>query len=113
MKVHKVYYVAMIVALLVCSCDSKKQNKVANIPEETQKTSADVVEVDETISIITLGDNLLHMPVVNSGKKADGTYEYSHLFENLQPRLQNADIAVIGQETVFGGEKHGYSGYPL
>lgn len=68
---------------------------------------------DDTISFIVLGDNLLHMPVVNSGKKADGSYEYSHLFSNLQPMISDADIAVIGQETVFGGEKFGYSGYPL
>ena len=79
-----------------------------NVPASTEP-----VVIDETISIVTLGDNLLHMPVVNSGRKEDGSYEYSHIFANLQPEIKNADIAVIGQETIFGGEQFGYSGYPL
>lgn len=69
--------------------------------------------VNETISIFALGDNLLHMPVINSGKKADGTYDYTHFFDKLQPEIRDADIAVIGQETVFAGKEMGYSGYPL
>lgn len=69
--------------------------------------------VNETISILALGDNLLHMPVINSGKKADGTYDYTHFFDKLQPEIRNADISVIGQETVFAGKEMGYSGYPL
>ena len=70
-------------------------------------------KIEEYISILTLGDNLLHMPVVRSGLQDDGTYDYSHIFENVQPRIKDADVAVIGQETVFGGDNLGYSGYPL
>jgi len=62
---------------------------------------------------LALGDNLLHMPVINSGKKADGTYDYTHFFDKLQPEIRDADISVIGQETVFAGKEMGYSGYPL
>lgn len=68
---------------------------------------------DEIISIVAVGDNLLHMPVINSGKQPDGRYNFSHIFEVLQPRFRDADLSVIGQETVFGGENLGYSGYPL
>lgn len=100
---------AMLCAVLIfCGCVRVEVTETDDV-----KTSADVAEINETISIFALGDNLLHMPVINSGKQNDGTYEYSHLFELLQPNIKNADIAVIGQETVFGGEKFGYSGYPL
>lgn len=68
---------------------------------------------NETITIVALGDNLLHMPVVNSGKRPDGSYDYAHLFEKLQPDIKNADLSVIGQETIFGGAESGYSGYPM
>ena len=53
------------------------------------------------------------MPVVDSCKQADGSYDFSNIYENLQPEIKNADLAVIGQETVFAGEEYGYSGYPL
>lgn len=97
-------FLCLIIAFLIllCGCTGN------GVPVSTEP-----VVIDETISIVTLGDNLLHMPVVNSGKKQDGTYEYSHIFANLQPYIKNADIAVIGQETVFGGKEFGYSGYPL
>ncbi|MBQ9757867.1 MAG: CapA family protein [Clostridia bacterium] len=72
-----------------------------------------VVEKNETISILAAGDILLHMPVINSGKKDDGSYDFSPIFEKLRPEIRNADIAAIGQETVFGGNEMGYSGYPL
>ncbi len=93
----------MILITLISGCATNEvENAVVN-----------ELIIDETISVLALGDNLLHMPVVNSGKRADGTYEYSHLFEKLQPQIKNADLSIIGQETVFGGEKFGYSGYPL
>lgn len=63
------------------------------------------------VSMLAVGDNLLHMPVVNSCKQEDGSYDMKPLYANLQPMIENADIAVIGQETVLGGEEFGYSGY--
>lgn len=81
--------------------------------DKTEDTFSEKKQINETIQIVALGDNLLHMPVINSGKQADGSYEYSHLFEKLQPMIKDADVAVIGQETVFGGVDLGYSGYPM
>lgn len=89
----------------LCSCKEEIQEPAQVVAQEEVK--------DKEISIVALGDNLLHMPVINSGKKEDGTYEYSHLFEKLQPKIKDADISVIGQETVFAGKEFGYSGYPL
>ncbi len=82
--------------------------------EETVPTSAEIKEpVTEYIDIIAGGDNLYHMPVIKSGLQADGSYNYSSIYTELQPMIKDADIAVIGQETVFAGKEQGYSGYPL
>ncbi len=100
---RRILLTIIILALSVSGCGKNQVDKAAFVENK----------INETITIVAVGDNLLHMPVVNSGKQNDGTYEYSHLFEKLQPKFSNADIAVIGQETVFGGENLGYSGYPL
>lgn len=105
MKKFKVIIIAIAVAVFFSGCAKKE--------EPTVPVSVKNVSQDEYISIFALGDNLLHMPVVNSGKQSDGSYKYSHLFEKLQPQIKDADIAVIGQETVFAGKEYGYSGYPL
>ena len=97
---RKIISLVLILASLVfvfCSC-SKEEPAVDVAAEEV---------INEHISILTLGDNLLHMPVVNSGLKKDGSYDYSHIFAKLQPRIREADIAVIGQETPFGGKEFG------
>ncbi len=100
----KIVSLVLLLALLLSACGGEKPA----VPVVTEPEP-----INETISILTLGDNLLHMPVINSGKQADGSYDFSHLFRYLQPRIQNADLAVIGQETIFAGEAAGYSGYPL
>ncbi len=100
----KILPIIFMLILVVSGCGKKNATEIVSIEKKA---------VNETISIVAVGDNLLHMPVVNSGKQADGSYEYSHIFAKLQPIFKDADIAVIGQETVFGGEQLGYSGYPL
>ena len=105
-----------IICLFMClfivfnvGCTKKEEQQLEN----TKQVSSKIEKIDETISLIALGDNLLHMPVINDGKKEDGSYDYSHIFKNLQPMIKDADVAIIGQETVFGGQDLGYSGYPL
>ncbi len=94
----------LILMFMLSGCGKDNESATANVEKNT---------INETISIVAVGDNLLHMPVINSGKRPDGSYDYSHIFAKLQPIFKDADIAVIGQETVFGGEHLGYSGYPL
>lgn len=64
------------------------------------------------ISLMALGDNLMHMGIVNTGKKEDGTYDFSFLFEDITDFLDNADIKIINQETIFAGNELGFSGFP-
>lgn len=78
-----------------------------SIPEPTEEPFQ---EYD--ISLMALGDNLMHMGIVYTGKQADGSYDYSILFENMTDYLSKADIRVINQETILGGNQLGFSGYP-
>ena len=64
------------------------------------------------ISLMAVGDNLMHMGVVYTGKQDDGTWDYSCLFEGVTDFLDNADIKIINQETILGGNERGFSGYP-
>lgn len=44
--------------------------------------------------------------------KPDGTYNYDSYFQNIKPDIEQADVAIINQETILGGASLGYSGYP-
>lgn len=64
------------------------------------------------VSLMAVGDNLMHMGIVNTGKQSDGTYNYDFLFRPLSEFLALADVKVINQETILGGNSLGFSGYP-
>lgn len=67
---------------------------------------------DYDITLMSVGDNLLHMGVINTGKQNDGTYDYSFLFNGISDFLDYADIKMINQETILGGNQLGFSGFP-
>lgn len=64
------------------------------------------------ITLMMVGDNLMHLGLVSSGLQEDGSYDYSMLYENIAPLLQAADIKIINQETILGGNDLGFSGFP-
>jgi len=70
------------------------------------------ITTSSQVTILAVGDDLVHTQVVKSGKQADGTYNYDHLFSVLKEDITAADIAVINQETILGGSDFAYSGYP-
>lgn len=83
---------------------------VSPSPEPTPTPEPVFEEYD--IALMALGDNLMHMGIVNTGRMDDGTYEYGFLFQNIAEFLSAADIKIINQETIFGGNDLGFSGYP-
>lgn len=70
-------------------------------------------EIQQKISLIMVGDMLMHLKVTQSGLMDDGTWNYDHIFENVKEDVQAADIALINQEVILGGKDLGYSGYPM
>lgn len=64
------------------------------------------------IKLMALGDNLVHENVTRTGKQEDGSYDFSFLFEDLREYINLADIRVTNQETIFGGNSLGFSGFP-
>lgn len=70
------------------------------------------METEPEITLVMVGDVLMHMRVTNSGKKSDGTYNYDHLFAPVKELISEADVALVNQEVIMGGQDLGYSGYP-
>ena len=72
-----------------------------------------VMEVEERVRLVMVGDMLMHLRVTQSGRMEDGTYNYDHIFEHVREDIQAADIALVNQEIILGGPDLGYSGYPM
>jgi poly-gamma-glutamate synthesis protein (capsule biosynthesis protein) len=69
-------------------------------------------EKEASLTIIAAGDNLYSDAILRIFEK-DGAYDFTPIYRRVQPIIEGADIALVNQETVFGGKNRGYSGYPL
>lgn len=80
-----------------------------------QTTHAKQIAKKETkeLTLRMVGDNLMHMPLIRNAEMPNGGYNFDSLYAKMASSFQEADISVIVQETVLGGESLGYSGYPL
>lgn len=64
------------------------------------------------LTLLMVGDILLHTPVEESALQADGTYDFDPIFAHTADTIQAADVALVNQEVIIGGEALGISGYP-
>jgi poly-gamma-glutamate synthesis protein (capsule biosynthesis protein) len=78
------------------------------------ETEPEPVHVISTATIASTGDVLMHMPVVNTGKLSDGSYDFESIFRYISSYASEADYAVANLETTLCGTDNGYkySGYP-
>ncbi|MDD3173072.1 MAG: CapA family protein [Herbinix sp.] len=138
MKIYLGIFTAMLIMLPLSGCHAKSKIEPIVVEEENDTELAvdptkrvlpkefskeafstamsdDVITSTEDSSRVTLlavGDNLIHLQVIESGEQKDGSYNYDHLYANIKNEISAADIAVINQETILGGDDFSYSGYP-
>ena len=114
-------FIVLIFGLILFSCSKRdndekdsqtniEQNEVEN-QEQIENEEPEVYQEPE-VSLIMVGDILLHDNVQESGKLSDGTYNYDHMFKHVKEDVQAADIAIANQEVILGGAEIGLYGYP-
>lgn len=89
-------------------------NKKPTPKEEPVKQEEPVVVEDKTkkMSLIAVGDVLIHEKVYKDALKADGTYDFHHMFTEVAPIIKNYDLKYCNMESTIGGKALGISGYP-
>lgn len=90
------------------SSNAKNKAEIENAVVDDTKAAPDPV----TIDLVMIGDILQHANIYQSGFKEDGSRNYDHVFAHISSELKGADIKVVNQETILGGDKFEFSGYP-
>ena len=80
--------------------------------EETSPAKPPLEIKEHEITLLMVGDILLHTPVEKSAMREDGSYSYDAIFENTKALISAADLALVNQEVILGGTELGISGYP-
>ena len=94
--------------------DGSEEGAEGSEREESQEGMVDGGEapVREQVTLLMVGDILLHTPVEKSAKREDGSYSYDAIFSKTSDLISEADLALVNQEVILGGTELGISGYP-
>ena len=86
--------------------DSKNNinNKVDEVVEELPK--------EKRMSLIAVGDVLIHESVYKDALNSDGTYDFHKMFTEVEDIIKKYDLKYCNQESTIGGSVLGISGYP-
>lgn len=117
-KILSLISVTIMASSLLAGCglsnlDDNKKTTEIEAPTTTEEPTTTEPPFEPTeVSIMMIGDMLMHMGVQNSGVMADGSLNYDHLFTHIRNDVQASDIAIVNQEVMIGGKELGMSGYP-
>ena len=110
-KIKSLTYIFLIIllVLIVLPITNKKQTKLTKKEKQTITKKEKIKE--SKVSLVMVGDALLHSSVYNDAF-IDGKYDFSNQLEYIAPIIKNYDLAFYNQETVLGGTEIGLSDYP-
>ncbi|MBR3148699.1 MAG: CapA family protein [Eubacterium sp.] len=109
--------IAAVVVVSVLAVSGRVANKTEESPVHTssqaQAQTTTQAPQNSKVTIVAVGDNLIHNTLIDAGKQDDGTLNYVPFYEEIKKYIEPADIAIINQETMLGGSDFEYSGYPM
>lgn len=91
--------------------ESSSSSRHADYADSRPQVPVDA-ESSPEITLVMVGDILLHTPVAESGLREDGSYDFSAVFAHTREEISSADLALVNQEVILGGTELGISGYP-
>ncbi len=74
----------------------------------TEEITTDPPPKPKTATLLAVGDNLIHGPLITSSKH----FGYDKFYGRIKDTISNADLAIINQESCFTYNTSLYSGYP-
>jgi poly-gamma-glutamate synthesis protein (capsule biosynthesis protein) len=98
--------------MLLFSCAGIPAPEEIPVPETTIEPETRTVPKEDYLTIVAVGDNLIHEPIIRAGY-ANGVYSFDSIYDKIRDYILPADIAFVNQETVLVSKELGYSGYPL
>ncbi len=82
-------------------------------PTEAPTDPPEPEHVVSTATILSIGDLLMHGPLINAANQGDGTYDFSYIFPYITEYASAADYAVANLETTLAGTAKPYQGNPM
>jgi poly-gamma-glutamate synthesis protein (capsule biosynthesis protein) len=89
-----------------------KDGLINNTEEKIKEKEKEKIKT-YNLSLIMVGDALIHKSVYNDAYVGNNVYDFKKMFEDIKPIIKEYDLAFYNQESIIGGKDLGISGYPL
>jgi Putative enzyme of poly-gamma-glutamate biosynthesis (capsule formation) len=100
-----------VVIFISMSGDKKKEVMV--VDKEPEEKIEEPIEIpDRKMSIVMVGDALIHGAVYLDASLGKGKYDFTKMFTDIEPIIKDYDLKYYNQESVIGSKKLGISHYP-
>lgn len=103
------FVLTLCTVLIISVIPSKKPKET---PVSPIVVEPEPVETKKVMSLVAVGDALIHGAVYNDAYIGDGMYDFNHMFTSIAPLIENYDLKYYNQETIIGGKNLGLSTYP-
>ena len=119
-KLKKQPFIVLIVIILIIilfcrNCSCKNDDNINNNEKNTINNKENVntkKDNKKSLSLVMVGDVLIHEAVYKDALRSDGSYDFSSMFDDVRPLLSGYDLSYCNQESIIGGKDLGISGYP-
>lgn len=93
---------------------SSSDTAVSSTDSGSNDEAAPPEETITDIQISAVGDIMMHTGQIEDGYDAQTeSYDFKHVFEEVKPVIEDADLALANLETTLAGSDLPYAGYPL
>ncbi|MUK89744.1 CapA family protein [Ornithinibacillus sp. L9] len=115
-KVKTVLIMFLCMLLVACSGSYANNQEPKTVSNHNGKLvnndkTKEPISVIQEITFSAIGDMLIHSPVYNDAKTAEG-YDFTPMLKKVKPYIEDSTISFANQETMIGGEGLGLSSYP-
>lgn len=107
------FFIILVAGLLIFN-KYESNNKKTKPKKENVTTKKEEIIKEETneLSMVMVGDCLIHRFVYTDASNGDGTYSFDKMFTEVEPLIKGYDLAFYNQESNIGGKSLGLSAYP-
>ena len=109
LKFRRLALFVILIAIIVFLFLAVKDTNFASTEKSNDKDT--IIEPDNKISLIMVGDALIHSSVYDDAYE-DGVYNFNKMLSLVKPIVEDYDLAFYNQETILGGTDLGLSSYP-
>lgn len=108
--------ICLVAFLVIDPFNTRVKKESESEPVEEKRIIIDnpneEVKEEKRMSIVMVGDALIHGAVYMDASKGNGKYDFTSMFTELGPFIENYDLRYYNQESIIGGKSLGISSYP-